>query len=135
MEVANDGDVNAALVQAFDDGGDGRGGFLGVYRNANKFRTGLRQSRNLLDGAGNVGCAGVGHRLHDDRDLRAYANLPDFDYACFPALYLSHAYSLPANSLLLAGNMAGCSHGRLRPLPPRQGTFDGDKLHLVTASR
>jgi hypothetical protein len=41
---------------------------------------------------GNVRRVGVGHRLHDDRNLPADANLPDFDRGCFSALNLRHKH-------------------------------------------
>ena len=95
MEVADDGDADAALVETFDDGGDGRGGFFVVDRDAHDLRAGEGQGCNLLDGAGDVGCVGVGHGLDDDRDFPADANLADFDRWGFSAMNLRHASSLP----------------------------------------
>jgi hypothetical protein len=98
VEVADDGHAQAALVQAFDDVRNGRGGLLVVHRDAHDLRAGQRQGRYLFDGARYVRRVGVGHRLHDDRNLPAHANLSDSDCAGFSTLNLRHASSLPATS-------------------------------------
>ena len=95
VEVADDGDADAALVEAFDDVGNGGGGVFVVDGDADDLGAGEGEGRNLLDGAGDVGRVGVGHGLDDDRDLPADADVADFDRGCFPALNLRHASSLP----------------------------------------
>ena len=97
VEVADDGHTQPALVEALDDMRNRRGGFVVVDRDAHDLRAGQSERRSLLDGALNVPRVGVGHRLHDDRKLPADANLPNLDDACFSALNLRHASSLPAN--------------------------------------
>ena len=96
VEVADDGDADAALVEAFDDGGNGGGGVFVVDGDADDLRAGEGQGCNLVDGALDVGGVGVGHRLDDDRDFPADADLPDLDGRRLPALNLRHVSSLPA---------------------------------------
>ena len=90
VEVADDGDADAALVESFDDGGNGGGGFLVVHGDADDLGAGQGERFDLLDGAGDVGGVGVGHRLDDDRDFPAHADLADLDRGCLPALNLGH---------------------------------------------
>ena len=57
---------------------------------------------------GNVGRVGVGHRLHDDRNFPAHANVADLDCGCLSALNFRHidlTSSLPV-SVDFAGNLA-----------------------------
>jgi len=76
-----------------------------VDRDAHDLRARESEGRNLFDGARNVCRVGIGHRLHDDRNLPADANLPDFDRARFSALNLRHASSLPgAQCIAKAGS-------------------------------
>ena len=89
------GTRDAALVEAFDDGGNGGGGVFVVHGDADDLRAGKGEGRDLVDGALNVGGVGVGHRLNDDRDLPADLDLPDFDRRRLPALDLRHGFSLP----------------------------------------
>ena len=86
VEVADDGHAEAALVEAFDDVGDGGCGVFVVDGDAHDLRAGEGEGRDLLDGAGDVGRVGVGHGLDDDRDLPADANVADFDRGGFSAL-------------------------------------------------
>ena len=90
MEVADDGDGDAALVEAFDDGGNGGGGVFVVDGDADDLRAGEGERGHLVDGALDIGGVGVGHRLNDDRDLPADSNLPDLDRWRLPALNFGH---------------------------------------------
>ena len=96
VEVAHDGHAQAALVEALDDVGHGGRGGVVVHRDADDLRAGQGQGRNLFDGPRNLRRVGVGHRLHDDRNLPADANLPDLNRARSSAPNLRHASSLPA---------------------------------------
>ena len=91
VEIAHDRHPDPALVQSLHDRRNRRGGLLVVHRNAHNLRPGHRQRSNLLDGAGDIGRVGVGHRLHDNRDLPAHANVADLDRGCLPALNLWHS--------------------------------------------
>ena len=71
VEVADDGDVDAALGEAFDDVRNGFGGVVIVDGDADQLRAGCDQLGNLLDGRRGVGGVGIGHRLDDDRELRS----------------------------------------------------------------
>ena len=95
VEVADDGHADAALVEAFDDVRNGCRGVVVVDRDADQLGAGERERRNLLDGALDVGRVGVGHRLDDDGNFPADANVADVDGWGFPALNLCHASSLP----------------------------------------
>ena len=96
VEVADDGHAQAALFQSFDDRWNGGCGALVVHRDAHDLRAGKSEGRNLLDGGLCVRRVGVGHRLHDDRDLPAHANVSNFDGRGFSALNLRHGSSVPA---------------------------------------
>ena len=107
VEVAHDGHAQSARFQALHDVRNGRRGVVVVDRDADDLRGRLRQRRDLFDGARNVRRVGVGHRLHDDRNLPADANLPDLDRGCFSALNLRHASSL--RGARLGGNVCNAS--------------------------
>ena len=95
MEVADDGGVEAALGEAFDDVGDSGCGVFVVDGDADDFRAGEGEGCDLLDGAGDVGRVGVGHGLDEDRDFPADAGVADFYCGGFSALDLRHGFSLP----------------------------------------
>ncbi len=90
--------------------GTGGSGFVVVDGHANNLRPGHGEGGHLLDGRGDVRGIGVGHRLHDNRDFPAYANIADLDGGCLPTLNLRHSnlflFSLPARGFLL-GNSGG----------------------------
>ena len=90
VEVADDGDGDAVLVELVDDRGDGGCGFVVVDGDADQFRPGAGQGRDLLDGGGNVGGVGVGHRLHHDRCIAADAHTADRSRNGLSTLNLSH---------------------------------------------
>ena len=104
---------------------NGCGGFLVVDRDAHDLRAGQSQGRDLFDGAGNVRRVGVGHRLHDDRNLPADANLPDFDRRCLSALNLRHADL--SSSVYLFPGFTGNRLFR-RTSGPFLGSAEGGKL-------
>ena len=105
VKVAHDRHPDSALVQSFHNRRNRRRGFLVVHRNAHNLRPGHGQSGNLLNGARDVGGIGIGHRLHDDRNLPAHANVADLDRGRLPALNLWHSdlflFSLPSGGILL----------------------------------
>ena len=70
--------------------GNGRGGFFVVHGDADQLGAGEGERCNLLDGGGDVGGVGVGHRLHDDGNFPAHTNMADFDCRGLPALNLGH---------------------------------------------
>ena len=86
------GTLHALLVELLDDGRDGGSGFFVVDRDANQFGAGPRQRRDLLDGAGDVGGIGVGHRLHHNRCIAADADAIDRARDGFSALNVCHVY-------------------------------------------
>jgi hypothetical protein len=98
VKIADDRDTDSTLGQAFDNPRESRGSLFIVHRDTDDLRARQGQRRNLFDGACNISRIGVGHRLHNDLNLRAYANLPNPDRTRFPALNLRHAFSLPAQA-------------------------------------
>ncbi len=74
MEVADDRNAYALLVELVDDRGDGGCGFFGVDRYPNQFRSGSRQRSDLLHGGRHIRGIGVGHRLHHYWCIRADAD-------------------------------------------------------------
>ena len=111
MEVAHDGHAQAAFIQALHDVRYGSRGVVVVDRDADDLRARQSQRRDLFDGTRNVRRVGVGHRLDDDRNLPADANLPDLDSSRLPSLNLRHASSL--RGARLGGNYCeagGSSH-------------------------
>ena len=60
VEVPDDGDVDALLVEFVDDAGDSGGGLVIVDGNADQFASGAGQGGYLADGRGDLG--GVGER-------------------------------------------------------------------------
>ena len=79
VEVANDGCGPPLGGDAFDNIGNGLGGGVVVYGDADHLRAGAGEGRDLLDGGLNVGRVGVGHGLDDDGSLRAHADATDVD--------------------------------------------------------
>ena len=71
--------------------GNGGGGVLVVHGDADDLGAGEGEGFDLLDGGGDVGGVGVGHRLHDDGDFPADADLADLDRGGLPALNLGHS--------------------------------------------
>ena len=92
MEVADNGDVDALLVELLDDGGDCGSGLFVIDRDANQFGAGARQRSHLLDGRGNVCGIGVCHGLHHNRCIAAHADAIDRASNGFSALNVSHVY-------------------------------------------
>ena len=90
VEVADDGDVDAAFVEAFDDVRDGLSGVVVVDGDADELGAGFDELGNLLDGRGGVGGVGVGHRLDDDGGIGADFDVADFDRYGLPALNFRH---------------------------------------------
>ena len=76
VEVADDRHVDAEAADLADHLGDGGGGLLGVDRDPDELRAGVRQPRDLDRGPVGVGGVGVRHRLDDDR-----VGAPDEDAA------------------------------------------------------
>ena len=71
VEVADDGDRDAAAVEQIENAGNGFGGGVVVDRDPHQFGAGARQRFDLLRGGERVGGIGVGHGLHDDRARRS----------------------------------------------------------------
>ena len=66
MEVADDGNAAAELVQGLDDARHRARGLLRVDRDAHQLRASLRQRHHLVDRRGSIGGVGVGHGLDHD---------------------------------------------------------------------
>src|SRR5208283_1200159 len=85
VEVADDGNANALLVELLDDAGNSGGGGFVVDGDAYQFRTGASQGRALLDGGGDISGIGIGHGLHHDWCIRADVHAANGDSHGFPA--------------------------------------------------
>ena len=90
MEVANDGDVDAEFVEAFNDGRDGFSGGVVVDGDADELRSGGGKRGDLLDGGLDVGGVCVGHGLDDDGSVRTDANLAYVDRNGLSAMCIRH---------------------------------------------
>ena len=90
MEIADDGNADALLVELLDNGRDCGSGLFVVHGYANQFRAGAGQGCDLLDGRGDVRCIGIRHRLHHNRCIAAHAHAIDRTRNGFPALNVSH---------------------------------------------
>ena len=77
VEVADDGGVPALVGDAFDDVGNGLGGFVVVDGDADHLGAGAGEGGDLLDGGFDVGGVGIGHRLDDDGDVGTDADASD----------------------------------------------------------
>ena len=85
VEVADDRDVDAEAADLADHLGDGGGGRLGVDRDPDELRAGVRQPGDLDRGRVGVGGVRVGHRLDDDRVGRPDEHAADVDADGRPA--------------------------------------------------
>jgi len=90
VEVADDGDMNAEALEAIDNDGHGLGGIVVINGDADEFRSGACECRDLADSAVNIGGIGVGHRLNDDRGVAADAHTANESSDSFPATNLCH---------------------------------------------
>ena len=90
VEVANDGNAHALTVKLLDNRRNRSCGRVIVYSDSNKFRTSLRQRRDLLNCGGNVSGIRIGHGLHHNRCIATNANAIDRTCRGFPALNISH---------------------------------------------
>ena len=74
VEVADDGYAHTQLVEFLDNAGNGGGSLFVVDGSAHQFRASAGEGGALLDGGGDVGGVGVGHRLHHNGCIRADAH-------------------------------------------------------------
>ena len=71
MKITDQGHRYAARIQALADRRHRTRRLLAVDRDTHQFRSGARQSGDLIDGAGDIRGIGVGHRLHHHRGITA----------------------------------------------------------------
>ena len=90
VEVTDDGRVPAPGLDAFDDVGDGAGGFVVVDGDTDELGTGTGEGGDLLDRAFNVCGVGVGHRLDDYGSVGADADSAYVDGDRFSAINSGH---------------------------------------------
>ncbi len=81
VEVADQRDADAKLVQLLDDGRHCGGRFFVVDGDADHLAAGARKLCDLPCGADGIRRVGVGHRLHDDRGVGADQHITDADHA------------------------------------------------------
>ena len=79
VEVADQGDVDAEIVEALADARDGRGRVGAVHGDAHDLGPGASERRDLGDRRGDVRRVGVGHGLNDDRAAATDGDRADFD--------------------------------------------------------
>ena len=94
VEVADDGDADALLVETLDDVGDGFGGVVIVDGDSHHFAARFRQGGYLLDRAGDVGGVGIGHRLHHNWCSAADSHSADRGGDGLSASHFSHREAL-----------------------------------------
>ena len=75
MEIANQRHATTQRIEALTNARHRSRGFERVDRDAHQFRSGLGQCLDLLDGCGDIGGIGVGHRLHHDRRIATNQNM------------------------------------------------------------
>src|SRR4029077_12634966 len=90
MEVTDDGDTYALLIQLLNNRSDSSSSFLVVDGDTNQLRTSPCQRGNLLNGTRDIRGIGVGHGLHHDWCIRANADAADLGGYCFSTLNLRH---------------------------------------------
>ena len=94
MEVANNGNVDAETMKAFDDLGNSLCGLIVIHGDAHEFGTCSGKRGDLLDGTGCVGGIGIRHGLDDDRSVRTdtdhAVSVSDANGNCFPAMNIGH---------------------------------------------
>ncbi|MBF8270716.1 MAG: hypothetical protein HW386_2425 [Gammaproteobacteria bacterium] len=94
MEVTDNGDTAAGLIQFVLDSGHLAGGGFRVDRHPNQFRAGGGQLQDLPGCRLRIRRIGIGHRLHNDGGIATYGDCADFDADASSAgrgtLYISH---------------------------------------------
>ncbi len=90
VEVADDGDADALLIELFDDVGNGGGSLVVVHGDAYQFGTGAGEGCYLLDGRRNIGGIGIGHRLHHNWCIGADAHTANNGRDGLSALNIGH---------------------------------------------
>jgi len=94
MEVADDRDARAQLVESLDDVGHSLGGLVSVDSHADHFAARPRQVGNLLDSSRDIRRVGVGHRLHHYWCITADSHSADGGGDSLPASHFSHRETL-----------------------------------------
>ena len=96
MEVPDERDTDAQLIQPFPDRRHRGGGFRRVHGEAHQFGTGTRQVPHLFNGTGDIGRVRIGHGLDDDGIGTADADSPNNGYERF-ATWMRHGRIVPLN--------------------------------------
>ena len=76
MEVADQGDVTAEVIEVFTYLGNGSGGSIVIDGYPHQLATGVGQRPDLGHCSLDVGGVGVGHGLNDDRVIAADQYVP-----------------------------------------------------------
>ena len=71
VEVADDGNADAELVECFGNLRHGARRFVRVHGDTHKFRAGLRQRHHLIHGTWDIRGIGIGHGLDHNRIVSA----------------------------------------------------------------
>ncbi len=90
MEIANQRHPTAQRIEALAYARYRSRRFERIDRDAHQFRPGLGQGLNLLDGCGDIGGIGVGHRLHHDGRITTDQNMTNPHLAGGTTDYLRH---------------------------------------------
>ena len=96
MEVANEGDRDAELVQALANRRHGGSGFRRVHRETHQFGAGPGEGSDLFHGTGNISRVRIGHGLDDNGIGAADADTPNGGYERF-ATWMRHECIVPLN--------------------------------------
>ena len=96
MEVADQRNADAQLIQAFADGRHRGRGLRRVHCQAHQFGAGAGQGPDLFNGAGDIGRVRIGHGLDHDGIGAADADSPNGGYERF-ATWMRHWCIVPLN--------------------------------------
>src|SRR6202030_1565009 len=78
VKIADQRSIAPGIEHALFDLRHGGSRFGDVHGNAYQFGARARELEALLNGRGNIGGVGIGHRLNDDRRAAAHGHAPNF---------------------------------------------------------
>ena len=86
VEIANQRNINTLPGQRVTNMRYSSRSFFTIHGNTNDFRSRLGELGNLFCRRNDISRIGVGHRLHDDREITPNSDISDFNRHAFAAL-------------------------------------------------